>query len=155
MESFSAVQRERSEGSKGPRSIWTIGGGKGGSGKTFIAVNLGICLSRFSEEVVLIDTDLGGANIHTLLGLSFPKRTLSDFINKRVEGIRDVVMDTEIPNLGLVVGAQDLQCGKSKGTTKVEADSAYQFLGRQLYHTGSGSWELLQFQTDLYPIKVH
>jgi len=108
MESFSAVQRERNEGRKGPRSIWTIGGGKGGSGKTFIAVNLGICLSRFSEEVVLIDTDLGGANIHTLLGLSFPQRTLSDFINKKVKGIRDVVVDTDIPNLGLVVGAQDL-----------------------------------------------
>jgi flagellar biosynthesis protein FlhG len=33
---------------------------------------------------------------------------LSDFINKKVEGIRDVVVDTHIPNLGLVVGAQDL-----------------------------------------------
>ena len=108
MTSFSAGQGERGEGRKGRRSIWTIGGGKGGSGKTFIAVNLGICLSRFGEEVVLIDTDLGGANIHTLLGISFPEYTLSDFINKRVEGIRDVVVDTDVPNLGLVVGAQDL-----------------------------------------------
>ena len=108
MASFSASQGEKSEGRKGRRSIWTIGGGKGGSGKTFIAVNLGICLSRFGDGVVLIDTDLGGANIHTLLGLSFPQRTLSDFINKRVAGIRDVVVDTDIPNLGLVVGAQDL-----------------------------------------------
>ena len=107
MASFS-VEGEGSQGGKGRRSIWTIGGGKGGSGKTFIAVNLGICLSRFGEEVVLIDTDLGGANIHTLLGLSFPQRTLSDLINKRVEGIRDVIVDTDIPNLGLVVGAQDL-----------------------------------------------
>jgi len=106
--SFSVNQGEGRKGGKGRRSIWTIGGGKGGSGKTFIAVNLGICLSRFGEEVVLIDTDLGGANIHTFLGLSFPQRTLSDFINKRVEGIRDVVVDTGIPNLGLVVGAQDL-----------------------------------------------
>jgi flagellar biosynthesis protein FlhG len=105
---FSADQGEGSKARKGPRSIWTIGGGKGGSGKTFIAVNLGICLSRFGEEVVLIDADLGGANIHTFLGLSFPQRTLSDFINKRVQGIRDVVVDTDIPNLGLVVGAQDL-----------------------------------------------
>ena len=105
---FSADQGEGSKTRKGPRSIWTIGGGKGGSGKTFIAVNLGICLSRFGEEVVLIDADLGGANIHTFLGLSFPQRTLCDFINKRVQGIRDVVVDTDIPNLGLVVGAQDL-----------------------------------------------
>jgi flagellar biosynthesis protein FlhG len=108
MVSLSGSQGEGSEARKGGRTIWTIGGGKGGSGKTFIAVNLGICLSRFGDEVVLIDTDLGGANIHTFLGLSYPKRTLSDLINKRVEGIRDVVMDTDIPNLGLVVGAQDL-----------------------------------------------
>ena len=108
MASFSADQGEGREGGKGRSSIWSIGGGKGGTGKTFIAVNLGICLSRFGGEVVLIDTDLGGANIHTLLGLSFPQQTLSDFINKRVEGIRDVVVDTDIPNLGLVVGAQDL-----------------------------------------------
>jgi flagellar biosynthesis protein FlhG len=108
MVSLSGDQGEGIEARKGRRTIWTIGGGKGGSGKTFIAVNLGICLSRFGGEVVLIDTDLGGANIHTFLGLSYPKRTLSDFINKRVEGIRDVVMDTDIPNLGLVVGAQDL-----------------------------------------------
>jgi flagellar biosynthesis protein FlhG len=104
----SGVQGEGSEGGKRRRSIWTIGGGKGGSGKTFIAVNLGICLSRFGEEVILIDTDLGGANIHTFLGLSFPHRTLSDFIRKRVGAIRDVIVETDIPNLGLVVGAQDL-----------------------------------------------
>jgi flagellar biosynthesis protein FlhG len=108
MATFSADQGDGSQGGKRRRSVWSIGGGKGGSGKTFIAVNLGICLSRFGEEVVLIDTDLGGANIHTLLGLSFPQRSLSDFINKRVRGIRDVVVDTDIPNLGLVVGAQDL-----------------------------------------------
>jgi flagellar biosynthesis protein FlhG len=108
MISLSVAQGKKGEKRKGPRSVWTVGGGKGGSGKTFIAVNLGICLSRFGEKVVLIDTDLGGANIHTLLGLSFPRRTLSDFINKRVESIRDVVVDTDIPNLGLVVGAQDL-----------------------------------------------
>ncbi|UCD71174.1 MAG: P-loop NTPase [Syntrophobacterales bacterium] len=105
---LSADQGEGGEGGEGRRSIWTIGGGKGGTGKTFIAVNLGICLSRFGGDVVLVDTDLGGANIHTFLGLSFPPRTLSDLIKKRVEGIRDVVVDTEIPNLGLVVGAQDL-----------------------------------------------
>jgi flagellar biosynthesis protein FlhG len=108
MDFFSMDQGEESEPRKGRRSILTVGGGKGGSGKTFIAVNLGICLSRFGGEVVLIDTDLGGANIHTFLGLSFPQRTLSDFINKRVGSIRDVVVDTDIPNLGLVVGAQDL-----------------------------------------------
>ena len=42
------------------------------------------------------------------IDFDFPQRSLSDFINKRVEGMRDVVVDTDIPSLGFAVGAQDL-----------------------------------------------
>ena len=88
--------------------IWTIGGGKGGSGKSFITANLGICLSRLGIRVVLIDADLGGANLHTFLGISPPALSLSDFIKKRVPDLRQVLIPTVIPNLQLLTGAQDL-----------------------------------------------
>ena len=88
--------------------IWTIGGGKGGSGKSFITVNLGICLSRLGVRVVLIDADLGGANLHTFLGISPPALSLSDFIKKRVPHLREVLIPTSVPNLQLLTGAQDL-----------------------------------------------
>jgi flagellar biosynthesis protein FlhG len=88
--------------------IWTIGGGKGGSGKSFIAVNLGICLSRLGTRVLLIDADLGGANLHTFLGIAPPALSLSDFIKKRVLHLRDVLIPTAVPNLQLLTGAQDL-----------------------------------------------
>jgi len=90
------------------KMMWTIGGGKGGSGKSFITANVGICLSKLGRRVVLIDADLGGANLHTFLGISPPAFSLSDFIKKRVSHLREVLIPTAIPNLELLTGAQDL-----------------------------------------------
>jgi flagellar biosynthesis protein FlhG len=88
--------------------IWTIGGGKGGSGKSFIAANIGICLSKLGVRVILIDADLGGSNLHTFLGISPPGRSLSDFIKQRISSLQEVLIPTTIPNLQLLSGAQDL-----------------------------------------------
>ncbi len=88
--------------------ILAVGGGKGGSGKSFIAANLGVSLAKRGQRVIMVDTDLGGANLHTFLGLSPPQVTLDDFIKKRVDNIRSVIVNTEIPNLGLVIGARDI-----------------------------------------------
>jgi flagellar biosynthesis protein FlhG len=88
--------------------IWTIGGGKGGSGKSFIAANMGVCLSKLGIRVMLVDADLGGANLHTFLGISPPALSLSDFIKKRVSHLREVLIPTAVPNLQLLTGAQDL-----------------------------------------------
>ena len=91
----------------GARRVISIGGGKGGIGKSLIAANLGIELARRGRRVVLVDADLGGANLHTTLGLEIPKRTLSDFIDHRIERIEDVVTPTGVQGLGLVSGAPD------------------------------------------------
>jgi flagellar biosynthesis protein FlhG len=88
--------------------IWAIGGGKGGSGKSFITVNIGVCLARLGMRVILIDADLGGANLHTFLGISPPALSLADFIKKRVSDLREALLPTVIPNLRLLSGAQDL-----------------------------------------------
>jgi len=88
--------------------IWTIGGGKGGSGKSFITANIGICLSKLGAQVILIDADLGGANLHTFLGITPPLLSLSDFIKKRVSHLSEVLIPTVVPNLQLLTGAQDL-----------------------------------------------
>ena len=57
-----------------------ITSGKGGVGKTTIAVNLSIALKKISSEVFLLDTDLGMANSHVLLGVN-PEHSISDVIN--------------------------------------------------------------------------
>lgn len=89
------------------RRVISIGGGKGGIGKSLIAANLGIELARRGKRVVLVDVDLGGANLHTALGIDLPRGTLSDFIERRAARIDDVITPTGVENLGLVSGALD------------------------------------------------
>ena len=90
------------------RQIWSVGGGKGGIGKSLLAASVGWQLARMGRRVVLVDADLGGANLHTCLGLAMPQRTLADFIQRRVSSIDDVVTETTVPGLRLVSGAGDL-----------------------------------------------
>ena len=59
-----------------------ITSGKGGVGKTTIAVNLSIALKKISSEVYLLDTDLGMGNSHVLLGVN-PEHSISDVINNK------------------------------------------------------------------------
>jgi flagellar biosynthesis protein FlhG len=90
-----------------PRQIWSVGGGKGGIGKSLLTASLGFQLARMGKRVVLVDADLGAANLHTCLGLAGPERTLADFIQRRSERIEDVVVDTGVPGLRLISGASD------------------------------------------------
>jgi len=55
-----------------------------------------------------VDADLGGANLHTCLGVKPPDLTLSDFITRRVDTLKEVISETGIPGLGLISGAQDV-----------------------------------------------
>ena len=92
------------------RQIWSVGGGKGGIGKSLLTASVGWQLARMGRRVVLLDADLGGANLHTCLGLPPSGRSLGDFIQKRVPTIEDVVVDTGVPGLRLISGAADLLC---------------------------------------------
>jgi flagellar biosynthesis protein FlhG len=90
------------------RQIWSIGGGKGGIGKSLLTASIGWQLARMGRRVVLLDADLGGANLHTCLGLPPVGRSLGDFIQKRVRTIEEVVVETGAPGLSLISGASDL-----------------------------------------------
>ena len=89
------------------RQIWSLGGGKGGVGKSLLAAALGHELARMGRRVILVDADLGGANLHTCLGVPAPEQTLGDFILRRVDRIEDVLVETGVPGLRLISGASD------------------------------------------------
>jgi flagellar biosynthesis protein FlhG len=63
-----------------PVQVIAIAGGKGGTGKTAIAINLSMALAQGGRHVLLLDADLGMANIDTLLGLD-ARMTLGDVLN--------------------------------------------------------------------------
>lgn len=95
------------EGKK-EKHIWAIAGGKGGIGKTFVTANLGIALCERGKKVVVVDADLGGANLHTLLGIPQPPLSLDDFIRRNMRSIRGLLTETGIPNLRLIAGVRDI-----------------------------------------------
>ncbi|MFH1757870.1 MAG: AAA family ATPase [Pseudomonadota bacterium] len=88
-------------------NIWPIGGGKGGSGKSFLAGNLGIWLAQQGNKTLLMDADFGGANLHTMIGVPYQEKSLSDFLNKRVQTLGETVIETSTPNLYLISGADN------------------------------------------------
>lgn len=95
------------DGPRFPNSIWAVGGGKGGVGKSFISSNLAICLARLKKPVTLIDCDLGSANLHTCLGIDLPSKSLSDFVSGRVNDLSEIIVPTRISGLNFIGGSHD------------------------------------------------
>ena len=62
----------------GVGAIVAVGSGKGGVGKTTLAVNLAIVLSRLGHKVGLLDADVYGPNVPLMLGISAQPKVLPD-----------------------------------------------------------------------------
>lgn len=73
-----------------PVQVIAITGGKGGVGKTNISVNLSVALAELRRRVVLLDADLGLANVDVLLGLK-ARHTLADVLAGECS-LRDVLV---------------------------------------------------------------
>jgi flagellar biosynthesis protein FlhG len=88
--------------SKNRTRVITVSSGKGGVGKTNIAVNLGIAFSRLGKKVIVMDADLGLANVNVCLGI-IPKFNLFHLIKKQ-KRLKDIIIDT-IYGVQIVAGA--------------------------------------------------
>ncbi|ADG70286.1 MinD/ParA family protein [Brachyspira murdochii] len=78
---------------KRPQRIISIASGKGGVGKTNIAINLSIALQELGQNVLLIDADLGLGNVNVILG-NMPEYNLYHVI-KGVKKLHEVVLETD------------------------------------------------------------
>jgi flagellar biosynthesis protein FlhG len=83
--------------------IWAIGGGKGGTGKTFFASSTGTQLAKKGRRVVLVDMDIGGANLHSFFGINRPQKSLTSFFETSAKLI-DLAVSTDLPNMSLITG---------------------------------------------------
>src|SRR4030065_1478437 len=90
------------------KRIWAIGGGKGGTGKSFLAAGLGLHLASLAREVVLVDVDLGAPNTHTLLGIKASPPDLGDFLTSAVPSLEQAAVETPYRGLRIVKGSENI-----------------------------------------------
>lgn len=95
------------DASQGPRlaQALAISSGKGGVGKSTVAVNLAVLLSRMGRRVALLDADMGTANADVLCNV-MPVYTLAHVVAGRRE-IEDVVVQAP-GGFSLIPGASGL-----------------------------------------------
>lgn len=100
--------------------IWCVASGKGGVGKTFVASGLGISLAKLRKKVLLVDFDISGANLHTVLGLKEFKKSIVDGLAS-AENCSDMIMRSPFSNLDFIPGFIVPQLGQELCTFKVDS----------------------------------
>jgi flagellar biosynthesis protein FlhG len=97
------------EGAAGDKSkegkrarIITITSGKGGVGKSNVSVNMALAYARLGKKVVVMDADLGLANVNVMLNI-IPKWNLYHVIRKQ-KTMREILVETEY-GISIVAGA--------------------------------------------------
>lgn len=89
-----------------PVQVVAITGGKGGVGKTNVSVNLSLALAEAGKRVILMDADLGLANVDIQLGIKADK-TLADVMSGECS-LREVLVTT-VGGLKVIPAASGVQ----------------------------------------------
>ncbi|MDR2516096.1 MAG: MinD/ParA family protein [Spirochaetaceae bacterium] len=108
-EKLREMMRKKSGEGSGGRSrdgkktrVITVTSGKGGVGKTNMSVNMALAYARLGKKVVVMDADLGLANVNVMLNM-IPKFNLYHVIRKQ-KTMREIMVDTEY-GISIVAGA--------------------------------------------------
>lgn len=88
--------------------IIPVAGGKGGVGKSLLAVNLSIALSQAGKKVVLADLDLGGSNLHMMLGSGRNRAGIGTWLTNSEVDFENIVLDTEYGDLKFIPGDAEI-----------------------------------------------
>lgn len=87
--------------------IIAIASGKGGTGKTFFAINLATALSKLKKSVTLIDANFTTPNTALTIGYITTFNTIHDFLSERIKNISNIIYSTAY-GFRLVPGSIDL-----------------------------------------------
>jgi len=115
------------------RKVFPIASGKGGVGKTIIAANLALCLAAEGKRTVVVDLDLGGSNLHTVLSVKNTNPGIGNYLSSKSVKFRDIVIDTPFENLRFIPGdvlvssVSDIQFSQKKKLLQhmLELDADY------------------------------
>lgn len=81
-----------------------VASGKGGVGKTLFSANLAIALAQAGRSVIAVDLDLGGSNLHTILGIRNRNPGIGEFINGSVAAVEQLISPTSVDRLYIIPG---------------------------------------------------
>ena len=87
--------------------ILAVGGGKGGVGKTLISANIAAYLGNLGLKVLVVDMDLGGANLHSHFGLEKSSLNITSYISSRNIDLKDLLIQTRVEGVFLLAGGQE------------------------------------------------
>jgi flagellar biosynthesis protein FlhG len=131
---------------KSKTKIVAITSGKGGVGKSTITANIAYILSKQRLKIVVLDADIGLANLQVIFDLK-PKKTIFDYLNGTV-AIEDILLETQYFNIHLMAGSsghEQLSLNNGFVFTRLVEDvislNEYDFL---LIDTGAGIGEYVQ-----------
>ncbi len=88
--------------------IIAVASGKGGVGKSLISANLAIALAQVDKQVILADLDLGGSNLHLILGEHVGTRGIGTFLNNTKIDINQIIYPTSWKGLRFIPGEAEL-----------------------------------------------
>ncbi len=103
-EKLREMMKEKQKGTaerKNTRVI-AIASGKGGVGKTNISINMALAYAELGKKVIVLDADLGLANVNVVLGV-IPKYNLYHLIRKQ-KTMKEIILDTNY-GIQIVAGA--------------------------------------------------
>lgn len=94
------------------RTIISVGGAKGGIGKSIFVANLGVYLSSKGFRTVVIDLDLGGANLHLYLGnRALLTKSVNDFLKRKVATLQEIMIESSYGPM--LIGGDSSELGSS------------------------------------------
>ncbi|MCL2792749.1 MAG: P-loop NTPase [Spirochaetaceae bacterium] len=85
-----------------------IASGKGGVGKTLVSANLAIALGQADKKVAIVDMDLGGSNLHVVLGMTGVRGGIGSFLNTPGTSFNSIIYDTGYKNVHFIPGDSDM-----------------------------------------------
>ncbi|MGB9731692.1 MULTISPECIES: P-loop NTPase [Calditerrivibrio] len=86
--------------------IIAVASGKGGVGKSFFSANLAMSMKKLDDAILLVDGDLGGANLHSFVGLKAQGKGIYNFLKENFR-IEDVILQTPA-QVDFIGGSSDI-----------------------------------------------
>ncbi len=103
-EQLREIMRSRNENSSGSTKtrVIAVASGKGGVGKTNMSINIAIAYAQLGKKVLVMDADLGLANVNVAMGI-IPKYNLYHLIRQKKK-MKDIIINTDF-GIQIVAGA--------------------------------------------------